>query len=111
MDISKLIPSKELLTIPAKDLHKFDGSMSGKSLGIIVRSIGQAMCNPERKIIVKLGNDDTPEQIANKLRAFMRKSGIMFVSTIVKNEQTILQYKPWRDEFKNAESWQEMQHD
>ena len=109
MNISKLIPPKELLTIPAKDLHKFDGAMSGKSLGIIVRSIGQAMLNPERKIIVKLHNGDTPEQIANKLRAFMRKSGIMFVSTTVKNEQAVLQYKPWRDEFKGAENWQEMQ--
>ena len=111
MNISKLISDEKLKQVQLKELHKLDGVMSGKSLSIILRSISQAMMNPERKIIVKLHNGDTPEQIANKLRAFMRKSGIMFVSTTVKNEQTILQYKPWRDEFKEAESWQEMQHD
>ena len=106
MKISKLISNDKLERTPLSELYKFDGAMSGKTLALIVRSIGQAMCQPEIKLVVDFGHPHTPVQVAGMFRAFMRKSGLMFISTKVDNNQVVLEYRPWRDEFKGASNWE-----
>lgn len=108
MKISKLISNDKLEKMPLSELPQYDGRASGKTLGLIVRSIGQAMCQPEIKLVVDYANHHphTPVQVAGMFRAFMRKSGLMFISTKVDNNQVVLEYRPWRDEFKGASNWE-----
>lgn len=111
MKISKLIPNDKLERTLLTDLHKLDGACSGKTLALVVRSIGQAMCQPEDPYVVDFGHPHTPVQVAFMFRAFMRKSGLMFISTKVTNNQVVLEYRPWRSEFKDAGTWEGIKGD
>lgn len=99
MKISKLIP--DLKVAQSESYGELAGHKGGKLTALIVRAIGQALCQPDELVFVDFGHPLRPVQMVKKVQETLDCTFILHVKVGVSNNQVVLLYSPWREEYRS----------
>jgi len=70
---------------------------------LTVQAIGNAMCQPDVPLTLSFGHPITPRKLMTLIRSRLRIMCISYVECKVVDNQVVLEYKPWKEEFLTAE--------